>query len=102
MATEWTPDRLQILKTLRGQGVTFNEIARSLGCTTNAAVSAWHRKVYEGHPTFSRLRKSEKERKVEEINTWMVARIEASIPTLAFINGLGQNPRYRMKQVSVV
>lgn len=102
MAIEWTPERLQILKNLRERGMSYSKIAVIMGCSTNAAVSAWHRKVQTEYRTFSRLLKAEREQKIAEMNTWMAERAKANVPTLAFISGLGTNPRYRMKEVSVV
>lgn len=84
----WTPERLATLKSLVARGMTYSEIAEELGCTKNAAVSAYHRKIREGK-TWSRMTKAEKAQVLRKMNA-------GAKPTVPFVPGLANSPKYQM------
>lgn len=85
MKIVWTPEKLKVLKMLRDTGESFTDIARVLGVTSQAAKSAWHRKII---PTMNAKRL--------ESNLILNADEKPNLPSLPMIQGLGESSKYRM------
>ncbi|EKV31288.1 hypothetical protein C882_3661 [Caenispirillum salinarum AK4] len=91
----WTDERIELLKTLWGEGLTTGEIGKRLGVSKNAVVGKAHRLGLKGRPSpIKRTRKAAKPEKPEKPAEPTPAIMELQGPTCRWPFGDPREPGF--------
>lgn len=91
----WTDERIELLKTLWGEGLTTGEIGKRLGVSKNAVVGKAHRLGLKGRPSpIKRTRKAAKPDKPEKPAEPAKAVMELQGPTCRWPFGDPREPGF--------
>ena len=91
----WTDERIELLKTLWGEGLTTGEIGKRLGVSKNAVVGKAHRLGLKGRPSpIKRTRKTAKTEKPEKPAEPAKAVLEIQGPTCRWPFGDPREPGF--------
>lgn len=91
----WTDERIELLKSLWGEGLTTGEIGKRLGVSKNAVVGKAHRLGLKGRPSpIKRTRKAAKPEKAEKPAAPTPAIMELQGPTCRWPIGDPREPDF--------